>query len=298
MSDRDATSGAAPLGDRTVARVGYGAMQLGERPGRPPVDHDQAVAVLRRAVELGVNHIDTAQFYGDGAANELIRDALHPYPEHLVLASKVGAVSDPNGPQPLRVAQKPAELRAAVEQNLATLRAERIEVVNLRRADNPPGIIASGDQVVPLDDQLAELVALRDEGKIGAVGLSNVRLDQLESARAAGIVCVQNAYNLLARSDEPLLAACLAWGIAWVPYFPLGSGFPGQRHVTAEPAVVEIAGRLGATPSQVGLAWLLAHAPNVLLIPGTASVAHLEENVAAGDLTLGAEVMATLDAMA
>lgn len=292
-----APGGTAALGRRTVARIGYGAMQLGERPGRAPLDHDEAVAVLRRAVELGVNHIDTAQFYGDGAANALVRDALRPYPDHLVLVSKVGAVSDPTGPRPLRAAQKPAELRAAVEDNLATLRAERIDVVNLRRADDPPGIVATGDQVVPLDDQLAELVALRDEGKIGAIGLSNVRLDQLEAALPAGIVCVQNAYNLVARHDEPLLAACLAHGVAWVPYFPLGSGFPGQRRVTDEPAVRQVAARLGATPSQVGLAWLLAHAPHVLLIPGTSSAAHLEENVGAGSVVLDEEAMAALDAV-
>jgi pyridoxine 4-dehydrogenase len=286
--------GAAQLGGRSVARIGYGAMQLAERAGRQTLDHAEAVAVLRRARELGVNHIDTAQFYGDGVANGLIRDALHPYADDTVLVSKVGAVRVAGGPSPLMVAQKPFELRAAVEDNLTALRAERLDVVNLRRADNPPGIIADGDQIVPLDDQLTEMISLRDQGKIGGIGLSNVSFDQVEAALPAGIACVQNAYNLVLRTDEPLLELCLANGIAWVPYFPLGSGFPGQRRVTDEPEVQDVARRLGATPSQVGLAWLLAHAPNVLLIPGTSSIEHLDQNVAAGSVVLDAAALAAL----
>ncbi|MFJ5610910.1 aldo/keto reductase [Streptomyces sp. NPDC093221] len=283
--------GAGALAGRTVARVGYGAMQLTERAGRAA-----AVAVLRRAVELGVDHVDTAQFYGDGFVNGVIREAVRSEDEVLV-ASKVGAAPDSGGPVHLRLAQKPEELRAAVEDNLASLGLDRIPLVNLRRTDVGPGLRAEGDQVVELDDQLATMVALRDEGKIGAIGLSSVSLDNLRRAIPAGIACVQNAYSLVARDDEDMLALCTAQDIAWVPYFPLGSAFPGLPKVTDEPAVIAAARALGATPSQVGLAWLLHHAPNVHLIPGTSNTAHLEANVAAGALTLDAATLAALDAV-
>ncbi|MHC1560667.1 aldo/keto reductase [Actinomycetospora sp. C-140] len=281
--------GLATLAGRSVARVGFGAMQL-----RWSDADDEPLAVLRRALELGVDHLDTAEFYGDGTVNRRIRAALAPYPEHLVLVSKVGATANPGGEIELRLAQKPGELRAEVEANLRTLGVERLDVVNLRRADMPPGLIAEGDQVVDLDDQLAVLTAMRDEGTIGAIGLSNVSADQLRRALPAGIVCVQNAYSLVDRTTEPVLELCRAHGIAWVPYFPLGSSWPGTPKVTDLPAVVAVAERLGATPSQVGLAWLLAHAPETLLIPGTRGVAHLEQNVAAGDLVLDAQAMAEL----
>ncbi|AMM18880.1 aldo/keto reductase [Frondihabitans sp. PAMC 28766] len=295
-NDHPTPGGTFPLGDQTVARIGYGTMQLAERPGRPPVTGDEAVAILRHAVELGITHFDTAEFYGEGTANGFLREALRPF-DGIVLATKVGARRDPSATPSLVAAQKPHELREQVEQNLSTLGAERLDVVNLRRADAQPGIIATGDQVVPLDDQLAELAALRDESKIGAIGLSNVSIDQLRQALPVGIACVQNAYNLVERSAEAVLDLCAANGVAWVPFFPLGSGFPGVPKVTDEPVVRDTAARLGATPSQVGLAWLLAHSPNTLIISGTSSADHLDENAAAGDLILDGESMAALDAL-
>jgi pyridoxine 4-dehydrogenase len=291
MATRPHPGGLATLAGRSVARVGYGAMQL-----RWAGPDDEPVAVLRRAVELGVDHLDTAQFYGDGVVNRRIRAALAPYPEHLVLVSKVGATPNPGGEIELRLAQRPEDLRTQVEDNLRSLGVERLDVVNLRRADSGPGLIAEGDQVVDLDDQLAAMVAMRDAGQIGAIGLSHVSAEQLRHALPVGIVCVQNAYSLVDRSSEPVLDLCREQGIAWVPYFPLGGGWPGQRQVTDLPAVVDAAARLGVTPAQVGLAWLLAHAPQTLLIPGTRSVAHLEQNLAAGDVELDAETMATLAA--
>jgi aryl-alcohol dehydrogenase-like predicted oxidoreductase len=279
------------IGGNPVARVGYGAMQLFE------ASFDDAVAVLRRAVELGVNHIDTASFYGPGEVNRRIREALAPYPDDLVIVSKVGARFTGEDPIPLAPAQKPAELRAAVENDLSQLGLDRVPVVNLRRMDIGPGVGAEGDQIVDLDDQLAEMIALRDEGKIGAIGVSSVPLDVLRRALPAGIACVQNAYSLLDRSQEEMVDVCTAEGIAWVPYFPLGSAFPGFPKVADNPVVVEIAAEVGATPSQVGLAWLLAHAPTTLLIPGTRSIAHLEENLGAGDVALSAEQVARLDAV-
>jgi aryl-alcohol dehydrogenase-like predicted oxidoreductase len=275
-----------------VARIGYGAMGLGHE-----LPHDDAVAVLRRAVTLGVNHIDTASFYDDGVVNRRIRDALSPYAEDLVIVSKVGARSAASGPLPLALAQHPADLRAAVELDLHGLGLDRIPVVNLRRADLGPGLIAEGDQIVDLDDQLAELIALRDEGKIGAIGISNVDLATLRRALPAGIVCVQNSYNLLNRTHEDELALCVEQGIAWVPFFPLGSAFPGLPKVADHPVVQRIASEMGVTAAQVGLAWLLAHAPNILLIAGTSSVTHLEQNLAAGDIAFSAEQLAALDAI-
>jgi pyridoxine 4-dehydrogenase len=291
MTDKASLGGIGSIGSHPVARVGYGAMQLSEP------SFDDAVAVLRRAVELGVNHIDTASFYGPGEVNRRIREALAPYPDDLVIVSKVGARFTGEDPVPLGAAQKPAELRAAVEDDLSQLGLDRIPVVNLRRMDIGPGVGAEGDQIVDLDDQLAEMIALRDEGKIGAIGVSSVPLDVLRRALPAGIACVQNAYSLLDRSQEEMVDVCTAEGIAWVPYFPLGSAFPGFPKVTDNPVVVEVAGELGATPSQVGLAWLLAHAPTTLLIPGTRSIAHLEENLGAGDVTLDADALKRLDAI-
>src|SRR5271155_833261 len=283
--------GSSSIGTNPVARVGYGAMQLFE------ASFDDAVAVLRRAVELGVNHIDTASFYGPGEVNRRIREALAPYPDDLVIVSKVGARYTGDQPVPLAAAQRPAELRAAVEDDLRQLGLDQIPVVNLRRLDLGPGLAAEGDQIVDVDDQLAEMIALRDEGKIGAIGVSSVPLDVLRRALPAGIACVQNAYSLLDRSQEEMLDVSRTENIAWVPYFPLGSAFPGFPKVADNPVVVDIAGEIGATPSQVGLAWLLAHAPNTLLIPGTRSIAHLEENLGAGDVALSAEAIGRLDAV-
>ncbi|MGQ4517099.1 aldo/keto reductase [Streptomyces sp. DW26H14] len=284
--------GAAPLAGRTVSRIGYGAMQL----ERLREDRAAAVAVLRRAVELGCDHIDTAQFYGDGLVNGLIREAIRPEDDVLV-ATKVGAAPNPEGPVPLRLAQRPEELRAAVEDNLRSLGLDRIPLVNLRRTDTGPGLRAEGDQVVDLDDQLDVMVALRDEGKIGAIGLSSVSLDSLRRGIPAGIACVQNAYSMVARGDEDMLDLCVAEGIAWVPYFPLGGAFPGLPKVADEPAVRAAAEALDAGPAQIGLSWLLKHAPNILLIPGTADTAHLSANVAAGTIEFDDATLAALDAV-
>jgi pyridoxine 4-dehydrogenase len=286
------TSTTAVLAGRPVARVGYGAMQLSGR------DRDVAIAVLRRAVDAGVNHIDTAHFYGPGEANALIREALHPYPDDLVLVSKVGAEHAPETEIGLALAQRPEQLRAGVEANLAQLGVEQIPVVNLRRTDAPPGVVAEGDQLVDLDDQLAELAALREEGKIGAIGLSAVSPDKLEQALPVGVACVQNAHSVLDRRAEPVLEICREHDIPWVPFFPLGSAFPGTPKVADHPVVVGIAAALGVTPAQVGLAWELAHYDNTLLIPGTADPAHLEDNIAVGDVRLSAEAKSELDALA
>lgn len=277
-----------------VARVGYGAMQLTPH-GRESVDIATGVALLRRARELGVTHIDTAEFYGSGAANALIREALHPYPADVVLATKVGAEIDSSGG--LAAAQRPEQLRAGVEANLRSLDTDHIALVNLRRVDAPPGIIATGDQVVDLDSQLAELAALRDAGTIGAIGLSNVSAEQLTQALPVGIACVQNWYSLVDRSGEATLDLCREHDVAWIPFCPLGSAFDGQRRVADESAVRRVAEQAGATPAQVGLAWLLAHAPNVMLIPGTRDAGHLQENIAAGSVTLTPEMILALDAV-
>ncbi|BCJ47291.1 oxidoreductase [Actinoplanes ianthinogenes] len=271
---------------RPVSRVGFGAMQL----ARLSDDRAAGIALLRRAVELGADHIDTAQFYGHGFVNELLREALRPE-DGVLIVSKVGATSNPGGEFPIRFAQRPGELRAGVEDNLATLGLEQIPVVNLRRADTGPvGLRLPADQVVDLDDQLAEMIALRDEGKIGAIGLSSVSLDVLRRALPVGIVCVQNAYSLVDRSDEKMLELCRDEGIAWVPYFPLGGAVPHLAKVTDAPAVIAAAEASGYTPAQIGLAWLLHRAPNVLLIPGTATLSHLEANMAVADVPPAATV--------
>ncbi|MFJ5847763.1 aldo/keto reductase [Streptomyces sp. NPDC092903] len=284
--------GAGTIGDLTVSRIGFGAMQL----ERLRDDRDAAIALLRRVVELGVDHVDTAQFYGNGFVNGLIRDAFRPE-DGVVVVSKVGADPDPDGPFPMRPAQRPEQLRASVEDNLSSLGLDRIPVVNLRRLDTQPGLRAEGDQVVDLDDQLATMTALRDEGKIGAIGLSAVTLDGVRRALPAGIVCVQNLYSLVTRDDEEMLRLCAEEQIAWVPFFPLGGAFPQLPKVTDEPAVTALAKTLGRTPAQVGLAWLLHHAPNTLLIPGTADTGHLEANVATGTVGLDDAAMAALDAV-
>ena len=282
-----------PLGPTSVRRIGFGAMQL-PGPGvfGPPRDHDAAIAVLRRAVELGVNHIDTAQYYGPDVSNALIREALHPYPEDLVLVSKVGAVRDDEGGW--IPAQSPDQLRAGVEDNLRSLGVERLGAVNLRRM--PDDHLPEGVAPVPFEDQLAEMVKLRDEGKIAGIGVSTVSLEQVRQAiDTAGIACVQNAFSLVDQSDADVLDLCHEHGVAYVPYFPLGSAFPGMPKVTENDVVVSLAERTGASPAQVGLAWLLAHRDNVLLIPGTSSVAHLEENLAVADVRLSPDDLAELE---
>jgi pyridoxine 4-dehydrogenase len=273
------------LAGRPVHRMGFGAMQL-PGPGvfGPPADRDRALDVLRRAVDAGVDHIDTAQFYGPDVANQLIREALHPYPERLVLVSKVGAARDQRGQW--LPAQRPEELRAGVVANLASLQVEQVPVVNLRRHPD-------GD--VPFSEQVDAMIALRKEGLIGAMGLSNVTLDEYRMARSqTEVACVQNAYNLAQRDETGLFEACRDDGVPFVPFFPLGSAFSPDNPVLGNPAVREAATRLGATAAQVALAWLLAQAPTVLLIPGTASPEHLDENLAAVRLVLDGDTLAAL----
>jgi pyridoxine 4-dehydrogenase len=283
--------GTYALAGRDVARIGYGAMAL----ERFEDDSDAGVALLHRAVELGVDHVDTADFYGHSVANDVIRRAFGA-DEGVTVVTKVGAVRV-DGPVPLAAAQRPEELRAQVHDNLRSLGRERLDVVNLRRLDVRPGILATGDQLVPVEDQLAEMTAMRDEGLIGGIGLSAIGIDTLRTALPVGIACVQNGYSLVAREFEDMLELCVAEGIGWVPYFPLGGAFPGLPKVVDEPVVQRIAVELGRTPAQVGLAWLLGHAPDTLLIPGTSSVEHLAENVAVGAIVLDADQTAALDAV-
>lgn len=283
--------GAGPLAGHAVSRIGFGAMQL-ERCA----DRQAASDLVRRAIELGIDHIDTAQFYGNGFANEVLRDTIRP-DDGVVIVSKIGADPDPNGAAVPQSAQRPEELRASVEDNLRSLGVEQIPVVNLRRMDVGPSASVAADQSVDLEDQLEAMTAMRSEGKIGAIGVSSVTTEGLRRAVPAGIVCVQNAYSLVDRGDEDMLELCRREGIAWVPYFPLGGAFPGLPKVAEDPAVLAIAGSTGNTPSQIGLAWLLRHSPNTLLIPGTANVDHLEANVAAGSIVLDDEAQAALDAV-
>jgi aryl-alcohol dehydrogenase-like predicted oxidoreductase len=273
------------LGGQLVRRMGFGAMQL-PGPGvfGPPRERSQALAVLRRAVDAGVNHLDTAQFYGPNVANELIHEALYPYPQDLILVSKVGARRDDQGGW--HGAQAPEELRAGVEANLQSLGLEQVPVVNLRR--HP-------ESDVPFDEQVDAMVELRREGHIGAIGLSNVTAEEYSRARSkSDIACVQNAYNIADRSDQELFDTCGDDGVAYVPFFPLGSAFQAVNPVLAAPAMKATGQRLQVTPAQVALAWLLARAPTVLLIPGTSSLSHLEENLAAGRLQLDDEALAAL----
>jgi pyridoxine 4-dehydrogenase len=268
-----------PLGRFSVARIGLGAIQL-PGPGAfgPPRDRDAALAVLRRAVELGVNHIDTAQFYGPNVSNELIREALHPYPADLALVSKVGARrDDAGGWVPLA---EPADFRADIEANLRTLGIDQLAVVNLRLMDNDhPG--------ERFDELLSVMIAARDEGLIGGIGLSNVTLEHLlRAVQRTEIACVQNAFSLVNRSSDVLLQECAARGIAFVPFFSLRSPFAPPDQVLGHQVVREAADRLGHTPAQIALAWTLNVAPNVLMIPGTSSVHHLEENLAVADIAL------------
>lgn len=285
------------LGSHTVGRVGFGAMQL-TGPGAfgPPRDRDQAIAVLRRAVELGIDHIDTAEVYGPKVANELIREALHPYPAGLALVSKVGGSRGDNGewvPAP-----EPDDLRRQIEENLTTLGTDRLAAVNLRLFARDGGDTPTRIEDRDLfDRQLTAMVKARDEGLIDGIGLSNISLEHLRVATAhTEIVCVQNAYNLLDRTAAPLLDACTEQDIAFVPFFPLGSAFTPDNPILGHPVIRSTATEFGYTPAQVALAWTLSVAPNVLLIPGTSSVAHLEQNTAVRDIELPAEVIAALSA--
>jgi pyridoxine 4-dehydrogenase len=279
----------AHLGPHEVRRVGFGAMQLpGPGVHGPPRDRDEALAVLRRAREAGVNHIDTASYYGPDVANELIHDALHPYPEDLRIVSKVGARRDES--KAWIPAISPEDIRAQVEADLRVLGAERLTMVNLRVENTDAAVVEAG---------LETLGELREEGKLELIGLSNVSLAEFERGlELSDIASVQNQYGLLDRKHEDLLQACLERDLAFVPFFPLGSAFGVAPRPTEDPTVQEIAARLGATPAQVALAWLLHHAPNILLIPGTSSLAHLDENLGAGEVELGEDEMRALDALA
>ena len=279
-----------PLGPFSVERIGFGAIQL-PGPGAfgPPRDREQALAVLRRAVELGVNHIDTAQFYGPNVSNELIREALHPYPDDLALVSKVGARRDDAG-RWLPLAD-PADFRSDIEANLRTLGVDRLAVVNLRLMDGE----RPGDR---FDELLSVMIAARDEGLIGGIGLSNVTREHLlRAAQHVEIACVQNAFNPVDRSAAPVLEECTARGIAFVPFFSLRSPFAPPDQVLGSEGVQRAAARLGRSPAQIALAWALTVAPNVLLIPGTSSVQHLEENLAVADIELDDETRAELGAV-
>jgi pyridoxine 4-dehydrogenase len=278
-----------PLGRFIVDRVGFGAMQL-PGPGvfGPPRDRNQALAVLKRAVELGVDHIDTAQFYGPDVANELIHEALYPYPENLALVSKVGARRDDEGAW--IPAAQPDELRADIEHNLRELGVDQLAAVNLRIHDSDdPSAAAEVDREL-FDRQLTAMIAARDEGLIAGIGLSSITVEHLRIALdRTEIVTVQNEYNLVDRTSQPVLDLCTERDISFVPFFPLGSAFNADNPVLGNPAVKQAAADLGRTPAQIALAWTLAVAPNVLLIPGTSSVAHLEENLAVADIELPAD---------
>jgi pyridoxine 4-dehydrogenase len=275
-----------PLGPFSVSAIGFGAMRL-TGPGvfGPPEDHDEALAVLREAVDSGVDHIDTAQFYGPDVVNELIREALHPYPEDLILVSKVGARRDRHGS--VLAAQEPAELRQGIQDNLRTLGIDALPVVNLR-------LIGGSEPNDFFDNQLAAMIAARDDGLITAIGLSNITSAHLVHAlRVTDIACVQNEFHLANRVSQPVLDECTR-GIAFVPFASLGFGVPGPDAVLSRPGVVQEAARLGVTPAQVALAWSLAVSPNVLLIPGTSSRRHLRENLAASHVHLDADAVRRL----
>lgn len=277
--------GSFMLGDRNVSRMGYGALQLAG-PGvfGPPKDRDMAIAVLREAVASGVNHIDTSDYYGPHVTNQIIREALHPYRDDLTIVTKVGAVRGSDASW--NPAQSPGELIAAVHDNLRNLHVDVIDVVNLR---------TMMDDRRPVEGSIAEqftvLAELQQQGLIRHLGLSNVTAAQVKEAQSiAPVVCVQNMFNVMNRHDGALVDALTQQGIAYVPFFPLG-GFTSLQSSTLS----EVASSLGATPKQVALAWLLQRSPNVLLIPGTSSLEHLRENLAAGSLTLPADVLEKLD---
>ncbi|KAA0084825.1 aldo/keto reductase family oxidoreductase [Paraburkholderia sp. T12-10] len=276
------------LGTHRIPRMGYGAMQLAG-PGvfGPPKDRDAAVAVLREAVALGVRHIDTSDFYGPHVTNQILCEALHPYPESLVIVTKIGAVRGSDGSW--LPAQEPEQLRQAVHDNLRNLKLEALDVVNLR---------VMGNVHAPAEGSIARqveaLAEMQRAGLVRHIGLSNVTAAQIEEAqRIVPIVCVQNQYNLISRDDDALVDALAAQGIAYVPFFPLG-GFSPLRST----ALSNIAESIGATPMQAALAWLLHRAPNILVIPGTSSLGHLRENIAAAQIRPSGDVYAQLDAIA
>ena len=286
MTDRSKTR-TFKLGERAVKRMGYGAMQLaGPHVFGPPKDRAAAIAVLRKAVASGVDHIDTSDFYGPHVTNQIIREALHPYPKELVIVTKIGARRGPDASW--NPAMSPDDLKSAVEDNLRNLRLDVLEVVNLRIMG-----AVHGPAEGPIEAPLTVLADLQRQGLVRHIGLSNVTANQIEEGRRiCDIVCVQNHYNIAHRDDDALMDDPATAGIAYVPYFPLGGFTPLQST-----ALSDVAKRLDATPMQVALAWLLKRAPNILLIPGTSSLGHLRENLAAAELELPANAMARLDAV-
>jgi aryl-alcohol dehydrogenase-like predicted oxidoreductase len=281
------------LGDKPINRIGYGAMQLAG-PGvfGPPSDPSAARAVLRRAVELGVDHIDTSQYYGPDVVNDLIRQALHPYPEDLKLVTKVGARRDETGR--ILPAQRPDELRDGVEANLRSLAVECLDLVNLRLVE------ARNDTAIPLEEQLSALEDMRQEGKLDLIGLSNVDQAKVQLAlEFIDVAGIQNGYSIIDRQDDEMVEFARERGIAFVPFFPLGSAFRGgPARLGGDATIAHTAEKHGATPTQVALAWLLARYDRMLLIPGTSSVAHLEENMAAMELELDDVDLVALDRVA
>jgi aryl-alcohol dehydrogenase-like predicted oxidoreductase len=280
-------AGSFALAGSQVKRIGYGAMQLaGDNVFGPPRDRDEALRVLRAAIEGGINHIDTAQYYGPGVVNELIREALYPYPSDLAIVSKVAARRDDTGA--VLAYDEPDQLRMGVEENLLTLGLDRLTAVNLRIMDGSE----PGDR---FDAQLAALVVARDEGLIDGIGLSNISTEHLR--RAVGqtqIVCVQNLFNLADQRSIGLLDECTLQGIAFVPFFPLGWPRGAQNAILTSPVLVDLGERLGATPAQIALAWLLDLAPNVLLIPGTRTRQHLTENIGSAGVRIDEAARAEL----
>jgi aryl-alcohol dehydrogenase-like predicted oxidoreductase len=278
------------LGGKPIYRMGFGAMQL-SGPGvfGPPSDLNEARTVLRRAVELGVDHIDTAQYYGPDVVNDLIREALHPYPENLKLVTKVGARRDAAGG--IFPAQRPEELRTGVEENLRSLRVERLALVNLRLVGD------GGGTSIPLEEQLGALEELRVAGKLDLIGLSNVSEAQVRRAlESVDVAEIQNGYSIIDRQDDALVDFARQREIAFVPFFPLGSSFRGgPARLAAESEIVRVAAKHAASPAQIALAWLLARYERMLLIPGTSSVPHLEENMAAASIALDEDDLVALD---
>jgi aryl-alcohol dehydrogenase-like predicted oxidoreductase len=288
MTTTNLPGGTFTMGENlTVTRVGYGAMQLAG-PGvfGPPKDHDEAIRVLREVIELGINHIDTSDFYGPHVTNQIIKEALHPYPENLVIVTKVGARRDAEGGWPH--ARSPKELRDAVHDNLTNLGVDALDVVNMRVG------AFDGPEAGSIEEPYTALAEMQQEGLIKHLGVSTMNAEQIAQAQAiAPLVCVQNMYNVARRDDDELVDSLAAQGIAYVPYFPLGGFSPLQAD-----ELNAVARRLDTTAMSVALAWLLQRAPNILLIPGTSSVAHLRENVAGAGLTLSADDLAELDRIA
>ncbi|MFD6156927.1 oxidoreductase [Nocardia sp. NPDC060256] len=271
--------GVFTLGNRQVHRIGYGAMQLaGDGVFGPPRDHGEAVRVLQAAVEDGIDHIDTAQYYGPGTVNELIREALHPYPDNLVFVSKVAARRGVDGA--VLPFDNPDQLRAGIEENLETLGVDSLSAVNLRIMD-----AAVPDE--RFDAQLTAMIQARDAGLIEGIGLSNIsRQHLLRAVDRTPIVCVQNLFNLVERGSSDVLAECADRNIAFVPFCPLGMSRSAREQIRTSPELAEIGKRLNATPAQLALAWLLDLSPNILLIPGTSTRAHLTENIDCGRVEL------------